>query len=209
MKRIRIFVEGGGPNAKRGQDALRKGFNGLLSAQKAAACQKKIEWNIACCGGRQAAYDAFILAIGRKDPDDLVVLLVDSEGAVKDTAAQGRVGHLRQRDNWQFRGVDANAVHLMIQCMESWIVADPDEVEKFFGADFHRKHLPKRLDLDNEPKADVARSLELATQGTHKKYHKIKTACLLLERIRPDVVAKRCASFKQFTQWLNNAIALA
>lgn len=124
MKSIGIFVEGGGATARSGQDSLRQGFDALLGAQKEAARKKRLRWQLGLYGSRNEAFDAFCDATAKKQVD-LTVLLVDSEGSVLDSAPNGRVAHLAKEDGWEFEDVDASQVHLMTQCMEAWIVADP------------------------------------------------------------------------------------
>ena len=51
IKGIRIYVEGGG-NGKDQKADFRKGFEGLLSSLKAMACDKRLEWDLVSCGGR-------------------------------------------------------------------------------------------------------------------------------------------------------------
>ena len=41
--------------------------------------------------------------------------------------------HLQARDKWDMTGVDAQSVHLMVQTMESWIVADADALSRHYG----------------------------------------------------------------------------
>lgn len=60
------------------------------------------------------------------------------------------------------------------------------------------------------PVATVYASLEAATKHTQKgSYGKIKHASELLKRMKPAIVATRCASFQDFTKSLDAAIAEA
>jgi hypothetical protein len=156
------------------------------------------------------------------NPKTTNALLVDSESATAPVPADKaqdaliRVGHLRQRqatgtrgqgDGWTLSDTLAVRVHLMVQCMEAWIVADPDALAEFYKQEFKKDSLPKRMNLEEEPKADVYAKLESATENTHKgKYGKIKHASKLLEKIRPDRVGGRCPRFGIFRDWLNQSI---
>ena len=138
------------------------------------------------------------------------MLLVDSEDLVTDSTLDGCVAHLNTQDNWSFENVDATRVHLMTQCMETWIVADPDRLKEFYGQRFHESALPRRSVLDEEPKASLYSALDAATKDTQKgRYGKIRHASELLKRVRPSVVAARCTSFQRLIQWLDAAIAVA
>ena len=61
----------------------------------------------------------------------------------------------------------------MVQCMESWFLADVSTLESFFGAGFRAASLAKRDDIENVIKQDVLSSLESASRSSRKgTYHK-------------------------------------
>ena len=138
---------------------------------------------------------------------------MDSEDAVapetKDAAANARtrVQHLTQRDQWDLTSADSRQVHLMVRCMETWIVSDSDALAAYYGQKFHAKSLPNRRNLEDEPKPDLLAKLKKATDKTQKgEYAKIKHASKLLERIDPTKVRPRCSRFATFTAWLTKEI---
>ena len=217
MTDIAVYIEGGGDTA--GQKAeLRQGFDLLLAASKAKASEKRGSLRFICCGGRQQAYEAFLNSIKAT----INALLVDSESplppvpAGRAQDAELRVAHLQKKDGtggrgqgdaWQFLGIPCERVHLMVQCMETWIVADPDSLESFYKKNFKKDALPTRSNLEEEPKADIYTKLEKATENTQKgKYGKIKHASKLLLLIDPEKVAERCPRFAIFRDWLLEAI---
>ncbi len=205
MTSIALYVEGGG-DSRDGKASLRGGFDALLASQKLAARVRKMNWKTVMCGGRGVAVNAFVNATTKKTAD-VVVLIVDAEGPVTDPSPAGRIAHLK-RDGWQLGGIDADRVHLMTQCMEAWIVADGEILEAYYEQGFNAKALPARQVLDGEPKNDIFSALAKATKNTRKgSYGKIRHASEILKRLRPDVVAARCTSFQQLTQWLDNTIA--
>ena len=214
MTGIAIYVEGGGDTAHQ-KATLRQGLDGLLNEVKSKARVKRLSWKLVPVGGRQAAYDAFINAV-RISQDDINVLLVDSEAPINVEAgdvvqnAKYRVEHLKKRDDWNFDGVHVERVHLMVQCMEAWIVADADALVTYYGQGFMRGVLPARQNLEEEPKADVYEKLARATRNTQKgEYGKIRHASQLLSRISAEKVAERNPRFATFTRWLTASIESA
>lgn len=133
----------------------------------------------------------------------MIVLLVDSEGSVKTSARN----HLRTQDRWSMDGIEDDAVHLMIQSMETWIIADPEALSRYYGQAFRRNALPKSKDLESVPPREVALALRRATRGTKKgEYHKIRHAPDLLKRISIQRVRERCASCGRLLEMLESKL---
>jgi len=223
---IAVYIEGGGNTA--GQKAeLRRGFDALFAKQKSLAGNKRMSLTFICCGGRQEAYEAFKNA-QRVNRQRVNALLVDSETSIapapKDVDGKFdnsqdsliRVAHLRQKeaadargqgDGWELPSEISTQIHLMVQCMEAWIVADPDMVEEFFKQRFKKNILPKRDNLEQEQKADIYEKLKNATKDTQKgEYGKIKHASKLLEMVRPEEISGKCPRFEIFQNWLIESI---
>lgn len=225
MNEIAIYVEGGGDTAQQKAE-LRTGLDQLLDAQKKEARAKHLGWKLVPSGGRDSAFAAFANAFKNSSDQTLCVLLVDSEDEIppeesirdeesdEETSqrlskdSKTRQNHLSNRDGWKFVGAPPDVIHLMVRCMEAWIVADPVALKIYYGNGFHENQLPVRIDLEDEEKLQIYDKLEKATKDTSKgRYAKISHASKLLALIDPNKVATRCPRFATFTSWLSREIA--
>lgn len=179
MGKVIVYLEGGG-KGKEGPAALRQGMTEFLGR---VVDRRRIQ--VICCGAVPVQeYRACKLA----SPSDHRVLLVDSEAPVDGSPAQvvaSRAGRAAGEL------VDDDCL-LMVQCMESWLVADAAALEAFFGAGFRKSALPRRKNIEDEPKDQVLGKLRAAVAKTAKqKYHKINHGAVLLGKIDPSVVRQR------------------
>jgi len=180
MRTVRIFLEGGGPH-ERTQKQLRRGFTEFLrSVFGPRVARIRVEPR-----GAKAMGD-FRRAL-RTDPDDLNLLLIDSEGPASGTPK----AHVAARVKTGCPG-DESQYHLMVQAFEAWLIADPDALAAFYGQGFRRGSLPRRQDVEAIPKDDLEPKLRDASRATQKgEYHKIRHAAPLLERLDPAKVRQR------------------
>ena len=179
----------------------------FLRDLKRMALERRWKWRLIPCGGRQQAYDTFRNRRDRAGESEIVILLVDAEAPV---TAPTSVKHLRARrgDGWGLKGVDEDHVHLMVQAMETWIIADPKALSCYYGQGFRANILPVRRDLEKEDKKAVEDALDRATKQTQKgRYHKIRHAEHLLTKIQPEKVQARCRHCKRLFDTLSAAIA--
>ena len=221
MTEIAVYIEGGGDTAEQKAE-LRQGFDALFASEKSKAREKRGSLIFVPCGGRQRAYEAFINSL-TVNPRTMNALLVDSETPIAPVPAnkaedtRARITHLQQKDGtagrgqgdgWELGNVPPEQVHLMVQCMEAWIVADPDALEGFYKPKFFKKEkLPKRSNLEQESKSDLYAALDKETKGSRKgTYGKITHAGKILVLIDPEKVANRCPRFAIFREWLNESI---
>jgi len=178
--KIHIYVEGGG-DQNLTLTKCRRGFSQFFKKIVPTNCQPKI----IACGSRMQAYNRFCTALVQY-PDAFCILLVDSEAPVADD--RNSWIHLKMRDNWDCPDLatDDNA-HLMVQCMESWFLADRKTLAKFYGQGFNPNALPKQANIEKIHKNDVNQGLDAATRHTKTKgkYHKTRHGFDLLAQIEP------------------------
>jgi len=181
---IKIYVEGGGD-----RDSLkRKCRRGFSEFFRKAGLNGRMP-RIVASGSRKNAYDDFCVALKNSENDEFIVLLVDSEDPV--TTPKEPWSHLKTRDNWDKPpGVTDDNVHLMVQCMEAWLIADSSTLARFFGKDFNSAMLPKTQQIEKVSKSDLYASLEKSTQalGKKKRYGKGRHSFDILEKIDPKMV---------------------
>jgi hypothetical protein len=181
--KVHIYVEGGG-DQNLTLTKCRRGFSQFFKKVVPTGCQPKI----IACGSRVQAYNRFCTAL-IQHPEVFCILLVDSEAPVAD--AQGSWAHLKARDHWECppSATEENA-HLMVQCMESWFLADQKTLALFYGQGFNPNALPKQTNIENIPKSDVNQGLEAATRHTKTKgkYHKTRHGFDILTLIEPHKV---------------------
>ena len=204
MSGIAIYMEGGG-NGKDTRSALRQGMDGFLGEVKEAARARSWRWKLVCCGPRHEAFRGFQNAI-RNGDDTTVLMLVDAEGPVNRAPRE----HLQEQDGWDMRGTEDDAVHLMVQTMETWIVADSETLGEYYEQGFNTKVLPRRANLEEAPKSEVERCLNQATTGTRKgRYHKIRHAGDLLRRVDANKAKARCRHCRRLFDVLGRTIDAA
>lgn len=183
MVTIKVFVEGGG-SGKDLPTRCRKAFRTFF--EKAGVNGQRL--SVKSCGTRKNAYDDFCIEFNKSASDVIPILLVDSEDEVTKSAWQ----HLRERtkDQWaKPKNAADDQAHLMVQCMESWFLADQEQLKKYFGQSFHENALPKQKNVEAIPQAKVFESLKAATRETQKgSYNKGSHSFAILEQIDPAKV---------------------
>jgi hypothetical protein len=172
-----VYVEGGGDT--RSADLATEckiGFGALF--EKAIGRKLKI----IPCGGRDQAYKAFAIAVAKRR-HDVAVLLVDSEDLVRDGSAWA---HLQRCSKWE--PLDAPA-HLMVACMEAWLLADRDALRAHFGGAFDEGKIPRWSKLWEVDKDALYEALKNATKGRDRKkggpYGKGRDSFKILEHVDP------------------------
>ncbi|MBF0132738.1 MAG: DUF4276 family protein [Magnetococcales bacterium] len=182
--KINIYIEGGGE----GKDlhiALRRAFQKFFIS---AGFKGKLP-RVYRCGSRNDALRDFCTALSQASPHEFPMLLVDSEDPV--TPGLPPWHHLKNRDGWSVPDQATNDhVHLMTQCMETWFLADPDALARYYDPGFHANALPKQKNIEDLSKVTIMKCLNAATETTKTKgrYHKGRHSFDILERIDPTLV---------------------
>ena len=195
--RVRLFIEGGGNN--RLNDLFRRAWTNFFKSAGLAGRQPAIVPG----GSRNKTFDRFSSALREGRADDLPILLVDSEGSVTDGHSVWQ--HLQATDGWaQPPEVGGGRAFLMVQVMETWLLADRCTLRNYFGKSFRENHLPEWPDLEKISKDTVLQSLERATAGCNKRYAKGTVSVEVLGRINPGMVVRRCPHAKTILEYLRS-----
>ena len=99
--------------------------------------------------------------------------------------------HLESRDGWDRPpGADEENSHLMVQCMESWFLADKEVLAAFFGGEFKLNTLSANASIEEISKQDVLQGLKKATRECEKKgeYGKGQHSFEILALLNPERV---------------------
>ena len=198
MVRVKVYVEGG----SQGQLATkcRQGFSEFFKNAGLAGHMP----SVVSCGSRNEALNRFCTALNEFKPGTIPILLVDSEDPVRNI--DGPWDHLLSRAGWDRpESAKDDQAHLMVQCMETWFLADVSALEEFFGSGFRSSAIPQRNDIENISKSDVLGRLKAASSGSRKReYHKGSHSFDILARIDPESVIRRSPFAKRLIDTLKS-----
>lgn len=182
--KIKIYVEGGG-DGRALKAKCREGFSKFFSK----AGMQGMMPRVSACGTRRLAYEDFCTALDLAKAGDFIMLLVDSEDPLTTDDPWEHLKH-RKADQWDRPPTaDAENAHLMVQCMESWFIADKETLRSFYGQRFRDNALPSRLNIEEIQKDTLYDGLKNATKETTKgPYSKGRHSFDILALISPDLV---------------------
>ncbi len=181
MKEIRLYIEGGGDAQSKA--ALRKGFRQFFTHELKENASKL---HLTLCSSTVDACEDFAKAL-EDHPDAFNILLIDSDGPVNQPLAT--FIKLRKHSKRKPTPIDENQIHLMVQLMEAWFVADLEALKNYYGQGFKASADLKKKNVEQIEKTMLMKSLKTATRKTRKgEYHKIKHAADLLAKITPPKV---------------------
>jgi len=195
MVKIKIYIEGGGEGKdldKRFREAWTKFFKAAELPRMPGTVRGK---------GRGNTYDLFRTAIKAKQKDVLPLLLLDSEDPVKEGHTVWQ--HLKVRDDMDRpAGAQDNQAYLMVQVMETWFLADQENLQAFFGPKFKSIKILEWPNLEDVKKVRIFECLDEATQDCNKKYEKGKISFKVLETTNPKKVENACPHAKALLDFL-------
>ncbi|SDT35228.1 protein of unknown function [Pseudomonas asplenii] len=209
---MKLYVEGGGSAASL-RTACREGFSKLLDK---AGFKGRMP-RIVACGSRNDAYDSFCTAIRNGEK---AMLLIDSEAPVIAAAQPGDAREIADRANWlpwqhllqrqgdgwkKPEGSEDWQCQLMVQCMESWLLADRQVLREFFGQGYQENKLPALGNsLERVAKERVYDAFAEATRNCKSKdqYGKGEHSFKLLALIDPAKVSEASPWAKRFFEVL-------
>ena len=100
----------------------------------------------------------------------------------------------------------------MVQCMESWLIADRPTLRAFFGQDFKENQLPAATNpIEEVAKSQVYSSLANATKDckTKAQYGKGEHSFKLLAEVNPASVTSASPWAKRFVDELKKKMDAA
>lgn len=184
---IRVYVEGGA-NGHIADSDFRRGWKKFLGELHDLARQNGFATLEVVRGkGRANTFSGFA-NYEKRFPDDLCVLLVDSEIGVPDGGQVWDVVARRDGDGWQ-RPAWATERHLylMVHMVETWLLTDQDALKRYFKRGFDTDPLPT-TDLESRTKRNIEEALEKATKNTSKGAYKHGQAHEIIELVSPGNV---------------------
>jgi len=192
--KVKIYVEGGG-DTRALKTSCRRGFRQFFER---AGFKGRMP-SVVACGSRNDAFDRFQTAVAMAGNEDFPLLLVDSERPVDANAASWDVLPWSKPSN-----AKGKQAHLMVQCMESWFLADRDQLNEFFGQGFSENALPTAANIEDVSVDGVIRSLKTASRNTSKgEYKKGPHSFDLLGMLDPDKIRAASNRAEQLFQILD------
>lgn len=198
MVKVKLYVEGAAARNDLMRQRCREAFSVFFQAARVTLRPRTVP-----CGGRQAAYDAFVNAVNAGKPDELPLLLVDSEESV--VVGLSKWQHLKLRDDWECpNGVRDDQVFLMVQVMESWFLADRAALRDHFGSRFSDQPFRSWPDLEAIPKQTVYDVLHKASAACTQPYQKGDVSFKILGSLNLGKVEAVCPHARELLERLRN-----
>ena len=187
-KHVHVYIEGGADGKAAGSD-FRKGWKKFLTELHELAVQNGYESLKVIRGKSRFSTFSLFKTHKTQQPDDLCVLLVDSETQVPKSVSVWDVVAQREGDKWKRPdGATERHLYLMVPFVETWLLTDHEALTTFFKRGFNTKPLPTTDDLENRSKDDVERALKQATKDCKNGPYRHGQAHEVIEFVRPEKV---------------------
>ena len=187
MRCVRVYIEGGAEGGV-GDNDFRRGWKVFLRELHDIARNSGYHsLEIVRGKGRATTFRRF-----KKHrisyPNDLCVLLVDSETAVPEGTSVWHIVANRKGDNWtRPPWATERHLYLMVHFVETWLLTDPDALLQYFKQGFVQKCLPKR-NIEDRSKKEIEDSLKRATKLSRKGPYRHGQAHEIIGLVAPDRV---------------------
>lgn len=188
-----IYIEGGGDRNRQLETFFRRAWSKFFENSGLGKSMPSVVRG----GSRNRTYALFSRAIKINTPgkDQIPILLVDSEDAVQKGYSVWE--HLRTHDSWtKPTGAGEEHAFLMVQVMETWLLADRNALREFFRDQLKENVFKQWPQLESISKANVLDVLNRATAQCSKQYKKGKITFELLQRVDPALVEAACPHAK-------------
>jgi len=166
-RHVRVYIEGGA-EGKTADSDFRSGWKRFLfELHELAIGNGYHSLEVVRGKGRGRTFNLF-----RKHrssyPQDLCVLLADSESPVPAGANVWNIVASRTGDKWQRPSwATERHLYLMVHFVETWLLTGPDALRQFFKRGFDEGSLPN-TNLETRSKADIEKALKKATNGSYR-----------------------------------------
>ena len=185
-------------------EAFRRGWQTFFS--KAGVDGQMLE--VAVGGGQQEAFALFNSQLDSYMKDNAnepkALLLVDSEEPVAD--GHTAWDHLQTRHQHRFQrptAADDNSAFMMVQAMETWFIADPGALQRFFDSSLDTSVFQNSPPLETILKEDALDMLRQATLRCRRHYSKGRRSYGILAEIDPEQVAAACPHARELLDYLH------
>jgi hypothetical protein len=204
MREVVVYVEGGGPTRLQ-QKEFRTGLDQFFISLKKLADDNDCRLTFSPRGGIEQVLADFDIAYNPPSTE-IYYLLVDSDGPVISVPRN----HLKTKfSSYRFlddKKIPDNRIHLMVQVMESWFIADISALERFFGEGFDSAQIPQDQEIESIDGDVAINSLKSASKGSsrgeYKLYSTIEFETGILKQLNPDILKDKAPHCKRLFEIL-------
>ena len=191
MDKIKIYIEGAAKGNKLLNVGLRQSFQKLMQDYGI----KTGLFQIIAGGSRSDISNKFKTIFPHS------IVLIDSEKEIPCDETINKWDFLCENEKWNKpEGATEDNLFFMAACMESWIVADENALQEFYGKCFQPK-LPHTIELSTVAKDSILKSLKESTKGCNKIYNK-QDSFKILEKVAIDKITTSNSYAKEFFDFL-------